>query len=476
MAMMVNVITLVALLTHPMPGAETLQIGSRLELFVDDWLIDSMSDSLQLKLHAPRPAEVVLQFDRPWETRWSASGYGTVFQDGNRYRLYYRAGLAEFGEPEFVCYAQSTDGIHWEKPDLNLIEFQGSKKNNIVWDGVGSPHALGVFKDTNPSCRPTERYKALSSDGYRKPVYAYGSPDGIRWHLIQEEPVIDEHHGAVAAYDSQFCTRWDPVERHYVVYHRIWYRPVDNKVRSIAVRTSADFIHWTPLKRLDFGDTSPEHLYTNAIGPYFRSPHILLGFPRRFWPTRRKWPEPELDGISDTAFISSRDGLHFDRRFMESYIRPGGDRLSWLTRCNTVLPGMLQLSRDELSLYVARRWGDPTVHVRRYVLRTDGFVSVNASYAGGQLVTKPFVFKGRELVMNYATSAAGSVRVALAGANGRAIPGFALENCPEIYGDEVEHVVRWTGQPDLARLVGRPVRLHFQLKDADLYSIRFRTP
>ena len=79
-------------------------------------------------------------------------------------------------------------------------------------------------------------------------------------------------------------------------------------------------------------------------------------------------------------------------------------------------------------------------------------------------------------MINYATSAAGSVRVALAEANGKAIPGFAFENCPEIYGDEIEHVVEWAGQPGLAKLAGKPVRLHFQLKDADLYSIRFRTP
>ena len=451
-----------------------LSIGSRLELFVDDYLIDKMTGGVSLKLQTPRSEEVVLRFDRPWETRWSASGYGTVFQDGDLYRLYYRAGLQQYGEPEFVCYAQSTDGVNWEKPELGLFEFMGSKKNNIVWEGVGSPHCLGVFKDTNPDCRQDERYKALSSDGYQKPVYAYASPDGIRWHLMQEAPVIDEYDGVDAAYDSQFCARWDPVSGKYVVYHRIWYRPVKPKVRSVAIRTSADFIHWTPLLRLDFGDTPPEHLYTNAIGPYFRAPHILLGFPRRFLPTRTKRPELEHDGISDTVFISSRDGLHFDRRFMESFIRPGLDPLSWLTRCNTVVPGLLQLSRDELSLYLARRWGEPTVHIQRFTLRTDGFVSVNGTYAGGELVTKPLVFEGKELVINYATSAAGSVRVELADQEGTPVPGFEVDNCRENYGDEIEQVVTWTEGSDMGSLAGKPVRLRFLLKDADLYSIRFQ--
>ena len=171
---------------------------------------------------------------------------------------------------------------------------------------------------------------------------------------------------------------------------------------------------------------------------------------------------------------ASRDGLHFDRRFMESYIRPGGDRLSWLTRCNTVLPGMLQLAPDELSLYVARRWGDPTVHIRRYVLRTDGFVSVNASYAGGQLVTKPLVFSGRRLVINYATSAAGSLRVEIQNAAGESLPGFALAKCPEMFGDEIEQLVSWQDGSDLGSLAGMPIRLRFVMKDADLFSIRFK--
>ena len=114
---------------------------------------------------------------------------------------------------------------------------------------------------------PNERYKVLSSNGYKQPVCAFGSPDGIRWHLIQKEPVINVYHGAAAAYDSHFCTRWDPATKLYVVYHRIWYRPVEPKVRNVAIRTSEDFIHWTPLRRRDFGNTPPEHLYTNAIAP-----------------------------------------------------------------------------------------------------------------------------------------------------------------------------------------------------------------
>ena len=473
---LLSVATTVHVINRDLTAGEPLQIGSRLELFVDDFLIDEMTGGLSLQLHSPRPAEIVLRYEMPWEDRWSY--YSTVFRDEDRYRMYYRGGLGDKGIPGQICYAESTDGIHWERPELGLIEFNGSKQNNIVWNGVGTHCALGVFKDGNPNCQPNERYKALSSDGYKKPVYAFGSPDGIRWHLIQEEPVITEYSGdrVVAAYDCLFSTRWDPVGNQYVLFHRIWYRPVDPKVRSVATRTSSDFIHWSPLQRLDFGDTPPEHLYTNGITHYSRAPHILIGFPKRFSPTRRRLAESEADGVSDTVFISSRDGLHFDRRFMESFIRPGLDRLNWLDRSNLVAAGVLQTSPQELSLYVCQHYRHPTAHLRRFVLRTDGFVSVHTTYSGGEFLTKPLVFEGQELALNYSTSAAGTVRVELTDAGGQAVPGFELESCPEIYGDEIEQVVEWDGQPDLAKLAGKPVRLRFQLKDADLYSIRFRMP
>ena len=115
------------------------------------------------------------------------------------------------------------------------------------------------------------------------------------------------------------------------------------------------------------------------------------------------------------------------------------------------------------------------------VLRTDGFASAHTGYAGGELHTKPLVFEGENLVLNFATSAAGSIRIEIQDALGNPLPGFALEDSPLIWGDEVEHVVRWerdhpkaTSDKPLARTGGKPVRLRFVMKDADLYSIRFQ--
>jgi hypothetical protein len=90
------------------------------------------------------------------------------------------------------------------------------------------------------------------------------------------------------------------------------------------------------------------------------------------------------------------------------------------------------------------------------------------------MVTRPIVFEGSELVMNYSTSAAGSVQVELQDAQGAPLPGFALDDSEIMYGDSLEQPMLWKNSPDLGAWAGTPVRLRFVLKDADLFSQRFR--
>ena len=111
---------------------------------------------------------------------------------------------------------------------------------------------------------------------------------------------------------------------------------------------------------------------------------------------------------------------------------------------------------------------------RRYVLRMDGFVSLNAGYGGGEMVTKVLEFTGSELILNYSTSAAGSIRVEMQSPDGRALPNFSLADCLPVVGDEIEGVVRWRHGNDVSTLSGQRVRLRFVLCDADMYSMRFR--
>ena len=470
------------------PGSEaTLDIGSRLELFVDDYLIESM-EGVRLKLHEPRSAGKIISFDKPWEG--NTSDYHTVFRDGDSYRMYYAGtshpDYADQGQlwpdeklipkhKSVTCLIESKDGIQWSRPSLGLIEFEGSKDNNIVWKGEASC-CFAPFKDGNPDALTKERYKALSSVGEwpHSVLKAFISEDGKSWRLaseISEKPAISD-----GKFDSLNVPFWDPVRERYAAV----YRDFDG-ARSLKYATSEDFLNWTPGQWAGYGNTAREELYTNATTPYFRAPHIYISLPKRFVPWRTFHPTNPYPGVSEGVFMTSRDGVHWDRRFMEAFIRPGRDPRNWVHRCNMPASGIVPTAKDELSLYVGRDNTYPSSHLERLVLRLDGFVSVHAGYAGGELITKPLVFQGENLVLNFATSAAGSIGVEVQDAWGNPLPGFALEESPLIWGDEIEHTVLWerthakatSGKP-LARIAGKPVRLRFVMKDADLYSLRFR--
>ena len=136
--------------------------------------------------------------------------------------------------------------------------------------------------------------------------------------------------------------------------------------------------------------------------------------------------------------------------------------------------GIVQTSSEEMSVYSRQHSRFPTAHIRRYSLRTNGFVSMSAGYSGGSFTTRPFVFSGEELELNYSTSAVGSVRVEIQDGEGRPVPGFSLADAPELFGDEIKGVFRWNETGDVGRLTDSTVRLRFILKDANLYAFRFR--
>ena len=477
-----------------------VNIGSRLELMVDDYLIERMSGGAALRLHHPTPQEAALVTDKPWEG--NMCGYVTVFQDGKRYRMYYKAwhgvvGKKKFTEPRgiSIALAESEDGIHWKRRPVKLFKFKGSKNNNIIWRGPGDDsrgvHGFAPFKDANPTSKRNARYKAVGSGRHAIKgggLYAMVSPDGVRWSMMQEEPIITE-----GAFDSQNLAFWDGVRGEY----RAYVRDFREGCRGIRTCTSDDFVHWTRPEWLEYPGAPTEQLYTNQIIPYYRAPHVFVGFPTRY--VERRWSPsiealPELKhrrlrasaserygaALSDGLFMTSRDGLTFNR-WGEAFLRPGpqmkgnwtyGDNYqNWgIVETESSLPG----APRELSLYASEGyWRGESTIFRRYTLRVDGFVSVQAPLGGGEVLTRPLVFDGRKLVLNFSASAAGSVRVEILSDDAAPIEGFALADCEEILGDELKRTVRWSGSADVSRLAGRPVRLRFVLADADLYSFRF---
>jgi hypothetical protein len=242
--------------------------------------------------------------------------------------------------------------------------------------------------------------------------------------------------------------------------------------------TSKDFRRWTKPRWIDFGDAPVEHLYTNAVTPYYRAPHIYMGFPKRFQPDRSMYAHAHR-GMSDAVYMTSRDGLRF-KRWGEAFVRPGLQPERWENRNNMTAWGILETANDlptaprELSIYTTESYyrGD-ACRLRRFTLRLDGFVSANAPLKGGELVTRPFTFEGQTLSLNVGTSVAGSTRVEIQGADGKALKGYSLRDCDEIYGDFLDRTVTWKGSADVGRLAGKPVRLRFALSDADLYSLQF---
>jgi hypothetical protein len=431
------------------------EIGDRRELFVDDWLLDSRQ-GVDLQLHAPIPREIALPLDQPWAG--PTVGFTTVFQDEDRYRLYY-SNDTDGGSVDYSSYAESRDGIHWTMPKLGLVEFGGSKDNNLVW-AEKSIHNFNPFRDTNPKARPEQRYKALGGG----PPRLFVSPDGLHWKKLQEQPVLLD-----GPDDSQNLAFWDALRGKYVAYARHF----KDRVRHIRMATSPDFVHWSASRPIDFGTAPPEHLYTNAITPYFRAPHLYVGFPMRFVPTRRLDPKHPYPGVSDGVLITSRDGLHFERQFLEAFIKPDLGLRNWTDRTNLPTWGVVQTGPEEMSVYWVEHFRHPDIRLRRGSLRLDGFASVHAPPTGGEFVTKPLRFMGKKLQLNFATSAPGSLRVAVLDQDGVDIPGFGLTDALEQYGNEIERTVAWKSGADVGRLAGQAIRLRVVMKDADLYALRF---
>jgi hypothetical protein len=463
----------------PVESARPIDIGSRLELFVDRFLIEKM-DGTRLQLHEPVPAGIAVTFDRPWEGSFSA--YVTVLKDGGTYRMYYR-GIPEAGGDssnlEVTCYAESVNGKTWVKPDLGFHEVRGTRKNNVILANI-SPFTANFspFLDANPAAPAAERFKALAGNSVSGLV-PFVSADGIRWQKKGTRPVLTD-----GAFDSQNVSFWSEAEQCYLCYFRTWSEGGYNGFRTVSRARSTDFLVWSKREPMDFGDTPMEHLYTNQTTPYFRAPHILLALPMRFMPGRKVLSEeqalalgvsPNYKGdCADAVFMSSRGGSRYDRTFMEAFIRPGTDVGNWASRAGLSALGIVPTGEAEISLYKQAHYAQPSARLDRYTLRTDGFVSVNAPFAGGEFSTRLLAFTGKAMIVNCSTSAAGSVRVQIEDDAGAPVPGYSLADSDEIVGDSIERIVRWKAGSDVSALAGKPVRLRFAMKDADLYSIRFR--
>ncbi len=452
--------------------APVLNIGSRLEPFVDRHLIDRL-EGTTLTLHAP------VKVPRPKNPLVGV--YATVIKDGDLYRAVYRGtdplyrGGDYDGNPgETTCYAESTDGHEWTFPKLALQEVSGTRANNSILRESPFCHNFSPFLDSRPDVPANQRFKAIAglydsavravqkatpgaAEGIKGGLYTFASPDCIHWQRVSNEPVLPLTEFGL---DSQNVAFWSPVEKLYVCCLRTW----KNGLRSISRATSTDFVAWS--KPIAFVQNLPdEHLYTSQTHPYFRAPHVLIALPTRYMESR--------GSSTEILFMSARSLDRYERPFAEAFIRPGLDPARWGNRANYAALNVVPTSSEEMSIYHVGS-GD------RYVLRTDGFASVHAGADRGEMVTTPFRFDGQQLVLNAGTAASGEVRCEIQSMHGTPIAGFSLADCEPFVGDKIEHPVQWKAwrrpgrDPNLGALAGVPVRLRFVLRDADLYAIQFR--
>ena len=414
--------------------------------------------------------------------------------DDGRLRAYYRGKAVankDGSEEELTCCAESADGRVWTKPELDIFEVMGTRKNNaVLMSAQTATHNFCPFRDDRPGVPAGERFKALGGTMEGGGLTAWKSPDGYRWQKMAADPVITK---AMVPYkymfDSQNVPFWSAAEGKYLAYYRVFEKDIRRIVRS----ESADFLKWSPPVLMEYRNPEVEapieHLYTNQTHPYFRAPHLYVAIAARFMPGRRVLTDEQAAAIkvnpgyfkdtSDAIFMTTRPAegaAHlgfYDRTFLEGFIRGGIGAQNWVSRTNYPALNVVPTGASEMSVFVNQDYAQPTAHLRRYSMRTDGFASLRSGYTGGHAVTRPLVFSGRELSLNFSTSAAGGVKVGFEDADGKAISGFSVEDCVTQIGNELDRKVTWKSGTDVSSLAGKPVRLRFSMKDADIFSFEF---
>ena len=495
---------------------ETLNIGTRREVCWDEALIDT-AENIRVQMHTPEYRGEVMKWDAPWEG--SGAGCLSIVAAEGLLRMYYVGAEMDVNElgkehirPGVMCCAESRDGVHFTRSSINGRSFDGLGENNLLPtpDGV----TLAVFRDTNPACPAEERYKALCGEfaGRHDSLWLFVSPDGL--HFEKKHPLI-----ADGAFDSLNIVFWDDATQQYFLYYRgyhgeqtdgdrplAWTTPPKIEtdedleiaahclglIRDIRVRTSKDLVHWSEPQRLQYGACDDLEMYTNNIQKYYRAPHMFIGFPMRYidrykdarnypllpdWKHRQEliriWPRVGT-AMTDAAVMTSRDGINF-RRTEEAFLTPRADwGFAWYYGDGELCCGMAQTpsavagAPDEISLYAGTGYRARNVSLCRWAVRLDGFFSWRCNYTPGRIVTKPLVFAGDTLHINFSTSALGGVRIRLLDEAGEAIPGY---DSGVHFGDSVEREV--TFEKPLAALAGTAVRMEFTMRDADLYSFKF---
>lgn len=497
-----------------MQHADTLDVGTRKQLFIDErWFASRRG--LTLRVNPPVKHQRGLLPEMPWEAN-RLGAYSTVMDDGGTCRLWYDAiGSLEKDKPHgrCLCYAESEDGVEWRRRNVNLFEWEGIKENNILMPGGQG----GVMKDPNG---PDEhRYKALciikendvwpesegAVTGYwdgdrfvaQMQLYLCTSPDGIRWKRIG--PASDYFH------DSQNHLLYDDRLGRYAAYVRTHRRgrtvgrleiedPMDLPWIPLGEEAESKAARFTTAIEADEADPPDTDLYTPCVHkyPWAQDAYFSFTTPYRHYPygdtsdtTAQGTDERgryRNDGPVEVQLAVSRDGVYFHRPDRRPYVPLGVDG-EWDGGQLYMSLGMLRRG-SEIWMYYC---GTSHTHgayepdatdreggVGRVVQRLDGFVSADADYGGGDFTTPLITFSGAHLQFNVNCSALGQLWVELRDEKNHVIPGYSLAECIHIDRNHVAASVRWREKPDCSELIGRPVRMHVKARACKIYAFQFK--
>src|SRR5688572_5825042 len=471
-----------------------IRIDARKQLFLDDYLIASMTRVQRTVETAQKfSGNPVLWPAEKWEPPM-ATLYGSVIRDGTRFKMWYKSGMG-------VGYAESDDGIRWSLPRLDLTMIDGERTNILFRkkSKTEGPDGFPVFyelfgvhrddRDPDPQRRYKMgfldidwKYKGSDGDpwhkGQRRGLGVAGSPDGIHWKLIESwatEAIVD---GA---------THWmfDPARNKYVLYGRTrkalpevvaawetnaWFKNWFSG-RAVARVESADFLKWDFAKpdtapvalTADLQDKPGTEIYSMKVFPY---EGIYIGLVQVFHAT------PD-DSTLDVQLAVSRDSVHFTRVADRGVFIPLGDAGSW-DRFNLSLANNDPIPvGDDLRIYYGGRMyrhgpykgpdkGPEKSGIGFASVKRDRFVAMEASFDRGEILTKPVTLKSTALHLN-AKADFGEVVIEVLDAQGTRIA-----ESKEVSRDGLDLPVTWR---DEFQLPGEPVTLRIKLQNARLFAL-----
>jgi carbohydrate binding protein with CBM4/9 domain len=443
-------------------------LGQGWELFVDDFRIAAMSQVAR----AVRPGTksgILLRPDEPWESDIVYLYGGAIWDDSARlYRMWYTA--IDAAKAVQICYAQSRDGIRWDKPDLGIVEYQGSTANNIVIPATADAACYGVVLDPGDSDQ-SRRFKMLvyQTGGY----CAFFSPDAVHWTAYSGNPVIGGADVANVSYDVRRGQFIATTKQPY------------NGVRAAFVSTSSDFITWTTPQLALAADSLDQAFAVTRGGsdsqiygmPAFAYGNSYLALPWVFDITGAGEPGSAGDGIVQPEIAGSRDLVNWSRPVRDPLI-PLGVAGTWDQGLIFTASAPIVTS-DSVTMYYGG-WngthGSLTrgASIGRVTWKRDRFVALtNGGDYEGTVTTRPITVDGSSMSVNAKLAAGGYVKVELLDPDtGASLPGYGADQAVAIRGDALASLVRWSSGASLAALDGQDVVIQFHVRHGDLYSFR----